>query len=80
MALQEVPPEVKVRLRRAYEALNPAALKPTIDAQLNILYQAYQAKQTAAQKVEPMMRPMKKITPATVSFLMTQPRLVSVSS
>lgn len=76
MESNEVAPEVKEELRRIYESLNPAALKRTIDVKLNLLYKVYQAKQQSEQKVEPM----KKLIPATVSFLMTQPRDVSVSS
>lgn len=80
MASHAVSREVKETLRRTYEPLNPAALKRAIDAKLHRLYQAYQSKQTSPQKVEPRLNQMKKLTPATVSFLMTQPRLVSVSS
>ncbi|KKU74043.1 MAG: hypothetical protein UX98_C0002G0073, partial [Parcubacteria group bacterium GW2011_GWA2_47_26] len=70
----------KQELKRRYESLNPALLKREIDRTLNLLYKAYQAKQTSAQKVEPKLKPLKKLMPATVSFLMTQPRGATVSS
>lgn len=76
MAATNVSDGVKRALTQTYQPLNPAALKRAIDTKLNRLYQAYQGKPTARAKVEPT----KKLTPVTVSFLMTQPRLVSVSS
>lgn len=80
MELNGVSKEVKENLRRTYESLNPAELKREIDRKLNLLYKVYQAKQTLSPKVESRIKPMKKITPITVSFLMTQPRGVLVSS
>lgn len=80
MESDEVAQEVKETLRHTYESLNPAFLKREIDRKLNLLYKAYQAKQTSSQKVEPAMKPLKKLMPATVSFLMTQPRYATVSS
>lgn len=75
MESPDISTEVKEALQRTYKSLNPAALKRMIDAKLNLLHKAYQKKQLSL-KVEPM----KKIKPVTVSFLMTQPRSVSVSS
>lgn len=80
MESDAVAEQVKQGLKHIYESLNPAALKRTIDAKLNLLYKAYQSKQTSSPKVEPILKPLKKLTPVTVSFLMTQPRGVSVSS
>lgn len=77
---EEVPEQAKQELKRVYESLNPAALKRTIDAKLQLLYQAYQSKQTSSPKVESILKPLKQLTPATVSFLMTQPRYATVSS
>lgn len=76
MADAEISQEVKMSLRGVYESLNPAALKRAIDAKLHLLYKAYQTKHSPLLKVEPL----KKLTPATVSFFMTQPKAVSVSS
>ena len=80
MESKEVSEQVKQELKRRYESLNPALLKREIDRTLNLLYKAYQAKQTSAQKVEPKLKPLKKLMPATVSFLMSQPRGATVSS
>ena len=80
MESKEVSEQVKQELKRRYESLNPALLKREIDRTLNLLYKAYQAKQTSAQKVEPKIKSFKKLMPATVSFLMTQPRGATVSS
>lgn len=80
MESKEVPEQVKQELRRVYESLNPAALKRTIDAKLNLLYQAYQSKPTSSSKVGPILNPMQRLTPVTVSFLMTKPRYATVSS
>ena len=76
MASPEISHDVKTRLQFLYESLNPAALKRAIDEKLNLLYRTYRAKNSLSLKVEPM----KKLTPATVSFFMTQPIPVSVSS
>lgn len=76
----EMSQDVQEELRRIYESLNPAALKRTIDTKLNLLYKAYQSKQTSLPKVEPILKPLKKLMPVTVSFLMTQPRYATVSS
>ena len=76
MESKEVPPEVKENLRRTYESLNPAELKREIDKKLLGLSAAYRQKQSNGLKVETK----KKLQPATVSFLMTQPRAVLVSS
>lgn len=76
MESREISENVKTNLKSLYESLNPAALKRGIDAKLNLLYKRYRVKQTSFSKVEPL----KKSTPATVSFFMTQPKLVSVSS
>ena len=61
-------------LQRIYESLNPAELKRTIDKELDMLYAAYQKKNTS-RKVEPR----KKRKPTTVSFLIAQRDPVSVS-
>lgn len=76
MESQETSQDIKTSLRSLYESLNPAALKRGIDAKLDLLYKMYQAKQKSLLKVEPL----KKLNPATVSFFMTKPKLVSVSS
>ena len=75
MELSETSEKTKQELRHIYESLNPALLKREIDRKLNLLYKAYQAKQHSLLKVEPR----KKLIPAKVSFLITQPRCVSVS-
>ena len=80
MESKEVAEPVKQELKCIYEALNPAFLKREIDRKLNLLYKAYQAKQTSSQKVELKIKSLKKLMPATVSFLMTQPRYATVSS
>ena len=77
---KEVSEEAKQALTRIYQSLNPALLKREIDRKLNLLYKAYQAEQASSQKVEPKIKPLKKLVPATVSFLMTQPRYATVSS
>ncbi len=76
LALKEISEDVKVKLRVLYRSLNPAALKRAIDMKLNLLYKAYQTKNSSLAKVEPR----KKLTPTTVSFFMAQPVPVSVSS
>ena len=80
MESKEVSEEVKEELKRVYESLNPALLKREIDRKLKLLYKVYQEKQASTQKVELKIAPLKKLMPATVSFLMTKPRYSTVSS
>lgn len=76
MASAEISEDAKQNVRNVYESLNPAALTRGIQRKLDLLYHVYQMKQGTTLKVEPM----KKLIPATVSFFMTQPKTVSVSS
>lgn len=68
MESKEVSEEKKQELQKIYHALNPAQLKRTIDAKLNLLSNAYE-KKTKSQKVEVK----KKLKPISVSFLTAQP-------
>lgn len=73
LASKEVSKKTKQELTEIYESLNPAELKRKIDAKLINLYNVYQEK-NRGQKVEPK----RKQKPATVRFLIAQPKQVSV--
>lgn len=74
MESAEVSRKEKQKLKRIYEALNPAELKRTIDKKLDLLYETYRQKMKSS-KVEPN----KKQRSATVSSFIRQPVPVSVS-
>lgn len=69
--------KIKQELTRLYHSLNPAQLKRTIDTKLSVLYQASRTKHHQPQKVEALK--YKKLTPRTVTFLVTQPEPISVT-
>lgn len=74
MDASSVAEEVKDRLRKEYQSLNPAKLKRAITRHQDALYQAYQKKQhrteiTTDRKVEPI----KKLTPRSTTFLFAEP-------
>lgn len=76
MESPDISQETKEYLARLYQSFNPAQLKRSIDATLNLLYQAYHAKHTKTQqKVETK----KKSQPRMVTFLIAQPEPVSVT-
>ena len=72
---KEVPEEKKQELKKIYQSLNPAQLKRTIDRKLDLLYKAYQKKNSSLSKV----KTKKKLKPLSVSFLTAQPESISVS-
>jgi hypothetical protein len=74
MKSKEVSEEKKQGLKKIYESLNPAELKRIIDRKLNLLYKAYQKKNKSI-KVEPK----KKLEPNSLTFIMTQPKSVSLT-
>jgi hypothetical protein len=74
MESKEVSEEKKQGLKKIYESLNPAELKRIIDRKLNLLYKAYQKKNKSI-KVEPK----KKLEPNSLTFIMTQPKSVSLT-
>jgi hypothetical protein len=74
MESKEVSEEKKQGLKKIYESLNPAELKRVIDRKLNLLYKAYQKKNKSI-KVEPK----KKLEPNSLTFIMTQPKSVSLT-
>ena len=76
MESEKILEKTKQELIAIYESLNPAKLKREIDRKLRCLYETYKQKQPHTLKVDPK----KKLKPITVSFLMTQPRGVLVSS
>ena len=73
MEAKTVSKKTKRRLKLIYDSLNPAKLKRTIDAKLNLLYKAYKEK-NKSQKVEVK----KKLKTITVRKLIAEPGCVSV--
>ena len=73
LASDEVSYELKQKLTKIYNSLNPAELKRAIDVKLKKLYDVYQEK-NKSQKVEPT----KKQKPATVRLFIAQPKQVLV--
>jgi hypothetical protein len=71
---KEVSQKTKQELKKIYNSLNPAELKRSIDAKLNLLYEVCQKKNNS-QKVEPK----KKLKPNTVTFLTQKLEPVSVT-
>lgn len=61
--------ENKQVLRKLYDSLNPAQLKRTIEAKLNLLYQAYKTKSSPPERKQ-------NLEPFRLHFQMTQPDLV----
>jgi hypothetical protein len=59
----EISDEVKTKLRKQYEELNPAELKRTIDKKIHNLYNAYREK-----KMPKKNKTRSKIKTASVSF------------
>lgn len=70
--------EVKERLSREYERLNPAQLKREIDKKLKTLYEIYKSKQGQMATVEAVPN-LKKLNPVSVTFLTTHREPVSVT-
>lgn len=74
MESKEVSEKTKKKLKAIYLSLNPAQLKRTIDAKVDLLVKVYQEKNNS-QKV----KIDKKLKPAMVSYFIAQPDAVSVS-
>lgn len=70
----EVSEKTKQELKRVYQSLNPAQLKRTIDAKLDVLYKVYQKKNSSSK-----VKTVKKLKPNMVSFFIAQPTSISVS-
>lgn len=75
MESNEVPDEVKQKLRQVYESLNPALLKRNIDAKLDRLSQAYKKKKNIS-KVDLC----KKLKPISVRFLIAEPEVARLDN
>lgn len=82
MESNQVSKKAKKELKELYESLNPAELKREIERKLNLLYKAYQKKQSRQQKVESDSTRVdagKRLKPISVTFLTAEPRPVSVT-
>lgn len=73
MESKDVSEKTKQKLKRVYDNLNPAELKRTIDKKLDLLVEAYKAKNNS-----PKVALDKKMKPFSVRKLITEPDLVSV--
>jgi len=71
---QDVEEKKKQELKKIYESHNPAELKRAIDRKLDLLYKAYQKKNKS-----PKVELKKKLEPNSLTFIMTQPKSVSLT-
>jgi len=63
--------ETRKQLETVYLSLNPAQLKRSIDAKLDVLYRTYEEKKKSEQ-----IDPMRRVVPHTVtSFMIQQPEV-----
>ena len=63
--------ETRKQLETVYLSLNPAQLKRSIDAKLDVLYRTYEEKRKSEQ-----IDPMRRVVPHTVtSFMIQQPKV-----